>query len=857
MPAATSATTPWAAPERLPLSSDTFGDRMKAAGASLLVLALLTAGPLGASAEELSSSERIVNGVPTPDFPSVAWFDLGGGSCTATFIGCRTALTAAHCVCSSGNPGAACPDGTTLANPFALSLFVPHAGFFSIESIAVRSGYAFGVERDVAVLEVDTPMLRGVRPAAINQNSALAFGTPATIVGFGITASLAETGGIKRVGAVSSESCAAGAGFESNHVCWTMTPPVGPPGDDSTICSGDSGGPLFADTGAGMTLSGVHSGHIGICGLNASSFGTDVFINNGWIESQAGADLSNTTCGEGPQVGDAEVTTVGEFGVVSSQAMHSFMVAADTKLLRVALMHEVGATQDYDLYVRAGSLPTPSNFDCGSATGFFEFCEVQDPAAGMWYALIDHFSGGAAEYQLTTTLLPENPAPPALADDDLLVADFFGDEVLQVDPATGDRAITSSSLRGSGARLSAPEDVIFDATNRVVIANRTDLSLLEIDPASGDRTVVSGCVDAFCTSQVGIGPPLVGPRLLAVERDHSLVMTDRDLANFAISAVVRIDRASGDRSVVSGCTDPTCSGVMGIGPAFVRALGIVVEPDGMLLVADTHALLRIHPVSGDREVLSGCANPACTTQEGTGPSFGEPVGLALEPGGDILVTDAANGATFRALFRVDPVSGERTLVSGCANAACNTLIGSGPNFTDQLFGIELTDAGELFVTDTEFRAVFLVDRGTGDRTVVSGCADLACASLVGGGVEFADSLGIASRRPDVDDDGPADAFDNCLYEPNPTQSDTGGLGAAPPDGIGDACQCGDPSDDGLVDAADVDEIRNSLTGASVLAEPAKCDVDDGACDLVDTVKIRRALALLAPGVQQTCAPANS
>ena len=45
--------------------------------------------------------------------------------------------------------------------------------------------------------------------------------------------------------------------------------------------------------------------------------------------------------------------------------------------------------------------------------------------------------------------------------------------------------------------------------------------------------------------------------------------------------------------------------------------------------------------------------------------------------------------------------------------------------------------------------------------------------------------------------------DNCPFEPNAGQADTGGIGVgSPPDGIGDACQCGDVNGDGFVTSAD-------------------------------------------------------
>jgi len=110
---------------------------------------------------------------------------------------------------------------------------------------------------------------------------------------------------------------------------------------------------------------------------------------------------------------------------------------------------------------------------------------------------------------------------------------------------------------------------------------------------------------------------------------------------------------------------------------------------------------------------------------------------------------------------------------------------------------------------------------------------------------------------DADGDGVQDALDDCPIAANAAQTDTGGLGAAGPDGVGDACQCGDVSNDGRVTPTDVAALRAFLAGGPALAAPQKCDVGrgatTGACDVLDAVLLRRALALAAPGIEPVCA----
>jgi len=113
--------------------------------------------------------------------------------------------------------------------------------------------------------------------------------------------------------------------------------------------------------------------------------------------------------------------------------------------------------------------------------------------------------------------------------------------------------------------------------------------------------------------------------------------------------------------------------------------------------------------------------------------------------------------------------------------------------------------------------------------------------------------------PDADADAVEDAADNCPYASNPLQEDRGGVGeGSGPDGIGDACQCGDVSGDGRVDAGDVLLYRRHFAGVPSPFAEDLCSVVGGAaaCDATDVVVMRRTLAGLPPGVSQHCAAAN-
>jgi streptogramin lyase len=80
-----------------------------------------------------------------------------------------------------------------------------------------------------------------------------------------------------------------------------------------------------------------------------------------------------------------------------------------------------------------------------------------------------------------------------------------------------------------------------------------------------------------------------------------------------------------------------------------------VEADGSLVVTDRRldeAVVRVDPVNGNRTIVSEASTDR-------GPVFKEPRGIAVESNGSLVVADRG----LRAVVRVDPVSGNRTIVS--------------------------------------------------------------------------------------------------------------------------------------------------------------------------------------------------
>ncbi|MGH2670303.1 MAG: hypothetical protein ACRDH5_14500, partial [bacterium] len=157
---------------------------------------------------------------------------------------------------------------------------------------------------------------------------------------------------------------------------------------------------------------------------------------------------------------------------------------------------------------------------------------------------------------------------------------------------------------------------------------------------------------------------------MAVESNGTILVVDEDAGTGSRGALFRVDPLSGARTLVSDFGSGANPGA--------EPVGVAVESNGTLLVVDADAgtgslgaLFRVDPLSGTRTVLSDFGS-------GANPGI-DPVGVAVESNGTLLVVDPEAGTAGQGLlFRVDPLSGARILVSD---------FGSGANPGIQPFGV--------------------------------------------------------------------------------------------------------------------------------------------------------------------------
>ena len=250
--------------------------------------------------------------------------------------------------------------------------------------------------------------------------------------------------------------------------------------------------------------------------------------------------------------------------------------------------------------------------------------------------------------------------------------------IFKIDPVTGDRTIISDENTGTGPIIEAADSVVVDRHGRILVTDFVLDVIFRVDPVSGNRTILSG-------AGKGSGPNLTGPQGIDLGSDGSIFVTDHD-GILGPGAVYRIDPFNGNRTVV-----------MSTGMSSIPS-DIAVADDGFLFVIDTaQSVFKINPATGAFTLVPS----------GTGPNYTVPDSIVIDSTGDLLVSNVNPDL----LLRVDPVSGDRTILSDAGT-------GTGPNFSHP-GDLAIEETGDLLVAENFQQRLFRVDPITGDRVILS------------------------------------------------------------------------------------------------------------------------------------------
>jgi Ca2+-binding RTX toxin-like protein len=221
---------------------------------------------------------------------------------------------------------------------------------------------------------------------------------------------------------------------------------------------------------------------------------------------------------------------------------------------------------------------------------------------------------------------------------------------------------------------------------------------------------------------------LLAPSASAAVQPGDIVLADSEASN-GTGALIRVDPTSGQQSVIS---DNSISGL----DLFVDPYAVTLGPSGGLLVADREAfdgtggVIRVDPDTGQQTLISDNA----ISPPGF---FADPDGIAVSASGDIFVADASALGGTGGVIRVDPTTGKQTIVSD--NAISELDLFNDPR------GIIVERGGDLAIADyssppggDDTGAIVGVDLDTGQQNLISN-------NVLSGADLFEDPFGLAAE----------------------------------------------------------------------------------------------------------------
>ncbi|MDX2092257.1 MAG: SMP-30/gluconolactonase/LRE family protein [Kofleriaceae bacterium] len=279
-----------------------------------------------------------------------------------------------------------------------------------------------------------------------------------------------------------------------------------------------------------------------------------------------------------------------------------------------------------------------------------------------------------------------NPVSVAVGPDGAVyVADFDNHKIRRVDASTGE---TTTVISQQGFRK--PFAMAFGANGTLYVTTDDDPN-----GGHGPMTGTVWRVDVDAKTATVIVASIGRPRGIAVLPDERLVVTDYQ------HHVVQVIDGTGRVTLLAGVWDvPGATNGVGTQAQFATPYGIVVRPDGSLLVADhDNDRLRVVTLDGQVSSLAGTGNAGFSDGSAATAQMSGPQGLAITSSGDVFITDTNN-------FRV------RRLRAGSIDTVAGNGTG-GYKDNDDPLASELYGLEGIAVTPNG-ATVFVADGGRGE-----------------------------------------------------------------------------------------------------------------------------------------------
>lgn len=296
----------------------------------------------------------------------------------------------------------------------------------------------------------------------------------------------------------------------------------------------------------------------------------------------------------------------------------------------------------------------------------------------------------------------------------------YAQPVINTVAGTGAAGYRGDGGPATGAELNYPYTVATDGSSNLYIADYSNHVIRRVDKATGIITTVAGNGTSGYSGDGGLATAarLSYPNSVAVDGAGNLYIADE-----ANERIRRVDKATGLITTVAGTGDWGYSGDGGPATAaqFNSPYGITLDGSGNIYFADygNYCFRRIDKATGIITTVAGNGTMGYSGDGGpaTEAQFDNVTGIRVDGAGNLFLVDYKN----HAIRRVDKATEIITTVAGDGSAGYQ---GDGGAAVDAELSypssIAIDKAGNLYIAELGNQSVRRIDNASGVITTVAG-----------------------------------------------------------------------------------------------------------------------------------------